>query len=496
MASALSLHLKQIFVLFYQKEWHIIWDKYVLPRWLPLLVGAGLGVVLAKFIVDETWHLVGLIIVSVPAALVLLNYPFAAILLWLAISPLFVVTVNDAQRSIFWVLHRAMIPATIILVIFARQFGETAKQKKPLFLGWVDVATLGFIGLISANILLFSDNPNRLFILFYDRILISFCLYWLIRLLTPDEKDLKRLIWTALIILVFESIIGLMSWFAPALLPLQWRGPLLGYRTYGTLREPAEYGMLLVFSAFLLFQWAMNHKPGVIRTLFMSGFGLGMVMVWFTFSRGSWLGAIIAVIGLLPIYPKAILRMAAVVVVVMGILIGGILATQYSYANERINQSNTIDNRILLLYTSLNMVKEKPFMGWGYENFNRYKNDFIDRSIVKLSARDAAAVTSHNTYLTIIIELGLIGFFLYIFPFFWWFKATLQVLPHMPRDGLQSWSLVFILWLVIISYFVTSNFSDQRFSVFGVPLWWMTLGLIANLVTQYFDSDNDTTITS
>jgi O-antigen ligase len=173
----------------------------------------------------------------------------------------------------------------------------------------------------------------------------------------------------------------------------------------------------------------------------------------------------------------------------MSILGGGILADKFAWASERLNKENTAKNRVVLFYASMNMIEEKPFLGWGYENFNRYKNTFIDRSIVKLNTAEASSITSHNTYLTMMVELGLIAFFLYTIPLIWWLRLTLKIFPHLPRGGVQGRSLLVVYWLIILAYIITANFADQRFSFYGVGLWWLTLGLAASYITQHLPSN-------
>jgi hypothetical protein len=54
----------------------------------------------------------------------------------------------------------------------------------------------------------------------------------------------------------------------------------------------------------------------------------------------------------------------------------------------------------------------------------------------------------------------------------------------MPTQGFLNRNLVFIFWLVILFHFIVNNFSNMRV-VFGLGMWWITLGLIANIVHAY-----------
>ena len=50
----------------------------------------------------------------------------------------------------------------------------------------------------------------------------------------------------------------------------------------------------------------------------------------------------------------------------------------------------------------------------------------------------------------------------------------------MPSQGFLSRKLLIVLWLIALNYIVVTNFSNMRV-VFGLGLWWVTLGLIAHM---------------
>jgi hypothetical protein len=83
--------------------------------------------------------------------------------------------------------------------------------------------------------------------------------------------------------------------------------------------------------------------------------------------------------------------------------------------------------------------------------------------------------------------LGLIGFFLYAFPFWYWLRRSLRVVRRLPREGFLSWRLLVMLWLAIGGHVVAASFMDMRFFAFSLTLWWMTLGLVAAVVYPYLD---------
>ncbi len=76
------------------------------------------------------------------------------------------------------------------------------------------------------------------------------------------------------------------------------------------------------------------------------------------------------------------------------------------------------------------------------------------------------------------------GFLLYMLPVAWLFAASLRAWRGPPQMKPARCTLLWILWLALLQHFIVSNFMDMRFFPIGLTLWWMNLGLIANLVYE------------
>jgi len=467
------------------RDWMNFWEAHFLPRWLPLLLGLGLAPLLAFLIIDEAWAFVFALVLLVPLAILFNAYPFAAVVIWLLVMPFFVATPTYAARYVYWILHRAMIPVALGMAILSKLL--RTKKHPPFYLGRAELAMAFFLSLALTSTFLFQPDVYTALPQIYDRVFIPFCMYGLVRLTAPGEKGLKRVLPAALIMTVAQSVIGILSWFAPQVLPPAWLA-YEGSRTVGSLRNPAQYTSTLTFLILLLFQAAMNRKPGLTRSIFLFAFGLGAICVFLSFSRGSWLGGLFAGIGLLLLYPRAMSRMTVILLILMAVLQSGLLSSQMAWAAERLETEETVHTRIVVTRASFEMIKIKPVFGWGYDNFDRYSQQFHRR--VGGSAIGSTYVSSHNTYLTIMVELGLVSFFFYVFPFGWWLMLTIRVWPRMPRKGFWSRPLLAVLWLAVGGHIIPANFINMAFSPFAVTLWWLELALIADIIYPYLTPDD------
>ena len=462
-----------------------LWEKYFLPIGLPLLIGLALGPLLAFLIVNEAWLFVFAVPFLVPAAILLLKYPFAAIFIWLMVLPLF--PPHAENRYLYWIFHRALIPGTLGLTVLARMF--KLKKYRPLRLGWPELAMLMYLAAGVISILLTRSQPLQTIYNLYDKAFVPFAAYGLMRSISPDEKDLRRLIPFVLVLCLAESVIGLLSWFAPETLPLMWlRRNEVGLRATGTFTQVETYTATMMWLMLLIFHYAMTRTEGAKRVFLMLTFGLGLVCIFFSFSRSSWLATLLVLLGLLYIYPKPFVSLMSILLPVMIILSASVLAHEVAFAYERLmgeKGKQTAEDRLIHLNAGEKMFLARPFLGWGYDNYDLYDWKFMERvGNVAPTKWDVRRGTSHNTYVTILAETGAIGFLAYLFPMAWWLGRTIKALPRLPKQGFWSQRLLIIMWLSVGFYLVVSQTVDMRFFRFNLTLLWLVLGLISNMAVQ------------
>ena len=452
------------------------WGERFFPRWLPIMLGLGLGSLAAVLIARGSWQLAAVLTLLVPLGLALIRYPFGVVLVWILILPIFN-GLGSIGALAWWLLHRSLIPIAIVLVILNDWLG--LRQRPSVRLGvaeWV-LMVFSVVGLGSSA--LAPEVSSRLLMQFYDLLIVPIGLYVLVRLAAPNERDYRNLLWVALFVVAVQSTIGFLSWIAPGLLPSGWKN-LVGARATGTFNGPAVYTATLVFMACLLMHWASISRSRLRQLALICAVGLAFVAVFVSFSRGSWVGGLAVGLVLIFVYPRLLLAPLAVSLAVVLILANSLFAAPLSFAWERLNTENTAASRIVGNVASLQMIRERPAFGWGFGNYNLYDDRFKTR-VLDIEVDEGS--TSHNTYLSIMAELGLVGFGLYMFTPVWWLALSARVWKRLPRDGLMGRSLLIVLWLAMLDNFLVSNFMDMvRHEPLGTGLWWIALGLIANYV--------------
>ncbi len=455
------------------------------PAWLLLGLSAGLAVATAFLVVTGNWQLMLGLLAALPAFVLLHRYPFFAVILWLAMSPFLATTQTMAERQVYWMIHRALPPATVGVVVLSTLVGLNPRKWPRL--GWPEAAMAGYLVVSLYSILTLNFDPLATTYHLYDRVFSPMCLYLVVRLSGAGARDLQLLMPVVFFLGVSQSVIGIVSWLAPGVLPSTWR-EMVGQRTTGSLTNPATYTTALVFASFLLLQTALSRKPGLVRTLYLAAFVLTSFCVFLSFSRGSWLGGALAALGLIYLYPKFMARLGLVVVVVM-LIGGGFLLTHFDWAMDWAGQrlyseqsEESALSRLPIFLAAYRMFEAKPLWGWGYGNFDFYDRQFQGRVADLVNAAKDHA--SHNSYLTLLAEQGIIGFSLFLAPVLWWLGLTFRALPRMPTEEFWGRRLLLIFWLILLNQIVVNNFHNNKV-VFALGLWWATLGLIANLAEAY-----------
>ena len=445
---------------------------------IPLLLGLVLAGVAAVLIIQQEWVWLIALAVMVPAVILLFAYPIISILVWLLLFPIFLQEIMPGARYMYWLLHRALIPSALGIVILQSLLG--LRKARPFRFGVVDVAMLGFITLSVINILMLTDRPIAEFIRYYDRMLIPFAMYWLFRILAPDERELRWLAPIAAITILVQGAVGFLSWFAPGVLPPEWLSRI-GTRTVGTFNNPAVYSTTLVFCSLVLMQAAHLSQSAWKRWVSIAAIGLAFFFVFFTFSRGSWLGAAVVWFGLAFIYPKTILKLSIVGgIAAMLLLLTTPLSGFLDFARDRLFTQSTAEGRIIGGAATARMIEARPLQGWGYGNHELYDEQFRER-VLDLEVNSDNS--SHNTYLLMTAEMGIPGLLLYFFPAAWLLFYSWRYWHWLPPQGMMSRPMLVMMWLLLADLAAVMAFTDLIRSVFfSTVLWWLALAWIANIV--------------
>ncbi len=441
-------------------------------------VAGFFGLVFSYLISAGLWYVCLVLLAAVPAFVWFHRFPIGGVALWIAVVPLVTATASPALRQVFWILHRALPLGVLVLIVVGSALRTSPRRLGRL--GRAETLMLAFIlsGLVSIAML--SAEPLAQTVLFYDRWIAPMCLYLIVRLLEPSSRELRWLIPVAVGLLLLEAPVGVATLTVPHLLPAEW---VILTRATGTFGDPDVLGAAMAFCGVIcLWAGTITRRP-VLRAGSILLFVLAMLMMFLTFSRANWLAGVVVIAACAWIFRE---RLGALVVagpmVIAVLLVTGLLAGPLAFAEERFASQRSQESalaRLPVAVAAVRMFEARPLTGWGYGNFDLYSRDFQGTVGNLVTAEKNHA--SHNLFLSIIAELGLIGLVAFLGPMFIWARRTMRAYPHMPLDVRR---FAAALWLVVGSFIIVNNFSVMK-STYGLGLWWLCLGFIATTVGRY-----------
>jgi O-antigen ligase len=273
------------------------------------------------------------------------------------------------------------------------------------------------------------------------------------------------LLWPGVVIAMLALIDAAIGWNL-------WDTTIGGHsevrRIAATFSNPAALGTYLgagvAFALAVLF-W---RGPKPLRLPAALLICLSIPALYVTYTRGPILGIAVVAAGMALLANRArwpsLLLLAGVTVL---LLASWSHISSSSIYQERLGVTSTVTTREAIQSESLNLFSKKPLFGWGYNTF--------DNARLTLPTRDPRiqSETSHDTYLTVLVELGVTGLVLLVLP---WIVISWRAVRAARENAGERWILAGCVGAAI-SYWIGALSFDARFFSLISALPWLTLGL-------------------
>jgi putative inorganic carbon (HCO3(-)) transporter len=276
--------------------------------------------------------------------------------------------------------------------------------------------------------------------------------YFLIRAGVQSKAQLKGLIYLLIALNVFMAVNGIVQFHTGV--GLGNVGMVLD-RIYGLgiFNDPNDLGMSFIMAVpYVLLFIGLRSTWLLFRILGVVVLGVILLAVYYTNSRGAivGLGATMVVYSFLKFSkPKALVAAA--------VLIGIIAVAAPSRGSEITFDESSAQVRIQSWAEGWGMLKSHPLTGVGYDQYTEYHY-----------------MVAHNSFVHTFAELGLIGAFIFVGMFYWYFKG-LSLIPDSAEEFLP-WRralLASAVGVLTCGWFLSRQY---------VPIYYVMLGLGANAV--------------
>ncbi|MCL2837654.1 MAG: O-antigen ligase family protein [Oscillospiraceae bacterium] len=285
------------------------------------------------------------------------------------------------------------------------------------FLGFL-VMNLMLVLLISAATSFVRVTSLQIFAIY--AIFISF--YFVLTNLITSRKQLYALLTVFVISGLLVSLYGLMQYFFGIGTTASWVDEemfaTLSTRVYSTLENPNVLGtyLLLVIPVSIALMWS-NKKP-LTKIMFAGIVGIMFVTLLFTYSRGCWIAIMVAAAMYITFVKGKLWGLALLAIPFIPIILNLIPQNVIERITSIGNLEDTSSNyRLNIWLGSLNMLRDWWVSGIGLGT------DAFMQVYPFYAFSGAFASHSHNLYMQIMIENGIIGFTLFILVIVFAFKS-------------------------------------------------------------------------
>ena len=253
-----------------------------------------------------------------------------------------------------------------------------------------------------------------------------------------------------------------------------WQGASSGEsRAIATLHNPSVLGTLLGMGIVVAVSILVWNGPRRLHKLAVIALVFGFPGIFFTYTRAPMIGMAAGVVAVLLSRAKTrLLAVACAILATVVIAVSWSRITTSTVYQNRITNSGTVDIRRDLEHWSWKLAQKRPVFGWGYGSFDRAKAEagFTAEDI----ALNGTSSTSHNTYLTVLVQYGFVGLFLFVVP---WLVIAWRALKATVRRLDVRWYTVGAL-LALAVFCVANNASDYKSVSFAPAIAWALLGLL------------------
>lgn len=304
-----------------------------------------------------------------------------------------------------------------------------------------------------------------------ERFISYVMLFFIIKYDVDDLKIVDNIIGTYILMAGILSVLGIYQFFTGFGLDKKFEQGYdfgLKQRIAATLDNPNNFAAFIILAIFPTLMYAIYTK-NKMKKIFLSIVVVLLILnIPLTGSRNAYLAFAIGFIILIFVYSKKLI-MPFAGFIVLSLLIPIVRRRIIEIGSQSQNAS-----RIKLWKLALKMIKEHPILGVGNGNYVSLYDAYV-KKYPKLSTPDYHNFPTHNSYLKVWSELGIIGIVSFAGILV---SALFKVRKLITTCKKTKYKYVFTGFYASMIAFYFMNISDNLFFVPKTTVFfWIMLGL-------------------
>ena len=282
-----------------------------------------------------------------------------------------------------------------------------------------------------------------------------------------NKKQFKFILYLFIIATVLTAVYGLYQYKYGDLYSQAWLDTDMfediKMRVYSTFENPNVYGEYLILAIPIIISLMWEEKGIAKKLMLLAALGITMLAMVLTFSRGCWLGAMFAIALLAVMIDRRF--------IILGIL--ALMAMPFVLPETIINRFMSIGNmgdsstsyRVYILLGTLAMLKDYWFsgIGMGITSFNTVYPIY--------SYNNVTTPHSHNLFLQIVVEYGIVGLIIFAGVMYNFYKETII-------SVFKNKNVVTMGFISGVSGFMIESLFDHTWYNYRVVLiFWIVIAL-------------------
>lgn len=300
--------------------------------------------------------------------------------------------------------------------------------------------------------------------------------YFIVINTIDNKKQFRFLLYVFAFASVITAIIGIYQYIFGDVYSQAWLDSEMfediKMRVYSTFENPNVYGEYLILAIPIIFSLFWTEKGWLKKLVLLGMFGIDMLALVLTFSRGCWLGIILAIGILLLIIDRRFIWVGIVGLIVLPFVLPETIMNRFLSIGNLDDSSTSY--RVYIWLGTIAMLKDYWFsgIGLGTTSFNTIYPIY--------SYNNISAPHSHNLFLQLIVEYGIIGLLVFLGVLYNFYKET--TIGMLKEKNILTAGIV----SGVSGFLLQSLFDNTWYNYRVVLIFWIViaLGLVSTKIKE------------